>query len=261
MQQLKVFVEFFRRDTIVHFRRIRSYIINYIVIYPIVWALATGYIMPKVLFGTQASTMGMNLFVGTILAMIFPLAFHLNIDLLFDLENDRHINYKMLMISPQLLILERILFNACVSWLKVATFFPIAKLYLRGFFDVSSTDWGTVLIVLFIGSLFCNAYNVFACCYLKSSLDLSNFWMRWNSPLMTFGGFFIPWFVMYEFSPWLGRLVLLNPLLYVTEGLRGAILGGGHFIPLGYCLLGMIAGTVLFTGLAMKLFKSRVDHI
>ncbi len=112
-----------------------------------------------------------------------------------------------------------------------------------------------------MGSLFCNAYNTFAFCYLRSTLELSNFWMRFNSPLMTFGGFFIPWFVMYELSPWLGRLVLLNPLLYVTEGLRGAIIGGEHYIPLGYCLLGMLAGTVLFTALAMRLFRGRVDHI
>ena len=261
MDQLKVFAEFFRRDTIVHFRRIRSYIINYIVIYPIVWALATGYIMPKVMFGGNASQMGMNLFIGTILAMLFPLAFHLNIDLLFDLQGERHIDYKLMLLSPRLLLLERILFNSCAAWLKVALFFPIAKFYLRAFLDVSSTNWGMVFLVLFVGSLFCNAYNAFTFCYLRSSLEITNFWMRFNSPLMTFGGFFIPWFIMYEFSPWLGRLVLLNPLLYITEGLRGAILGGGQYIPLGYCMLGMLAGTVLFTGLAMKLFKSRVDHI
>ena len=118
MQQLKIFGEFLRRDTIVHFRRIRSYILNYIVIYPIVWALATGYIMPKVMFGAKASTMGMNLFVGTILAMLFPLAFHLNIDLLLDLQNDRHIDFKLLVLSPRLLLLERILFNSLsCAWL------------------------------------------------------------------------------------------------------------------------------------------------
>jgi ABC-type polysaccharide/polyol phosphate export permease len=116
-------------------------------------------------------------------------------------------------------------------------------------------------LIIYTGSLCCSAYTQWYACIVPSSRKLRSYWMRINFALVSFAGFFIPWYVMKKFSPTLGYLLLLNPLLYITEGLRRAILGSDLYLPLWVSALMLIGWTIVFTCLAWYIFKKRVDHI
>ena len=64
-----------------------------------------------------------------------------------------------------------------------------------------------------------------------------------------------------SFSPFLGRLMLLNPFVYITEGLRYALLGDPQFLPVWQCAPMLAGFTVLFTCGTWHFFKKKIDHI
>jgi ABC-2 type transport system permease protein len=58
--------------------------------------------------------------------------------------------------------------------------------------------------------------------------------------------------------PWMQRLVLVNPLVYMAEGLRTAITPNVPHMPLMWILTGMLTSLVLFTWLGLRGFYRRV---
>lgn len=63
-----------------------------------------------------------------------------------------------------------------------------------------------------------------------------NMWPRRLSPLLFFSSAFYAWHDVYALSPILGKLLLLNPLTYVVEAMRAALLGQEDYLPLMLCI-------------------------
>jgi len=259
--QLRVFFEFIRRDWALYTRTSGQHLINYILVYPVIFALANGYIFPKVSFGVTAARMASIFYVGSILVVVFVAAFHFNLKLIFDMENDRYVDYQLLLLPPRLIVLENLLFTALITWLSSLLFFPISKLLLRDYFLIPNVSWLNVFLFLLISSLFCSSYHLFAFYFLKSSEHIPKFWLRLNNPMLLLGGFFVPRETIMKFSPILGQLVSLNPILYITEGLRSIMIGGKEFLSYQYCSLVLLSFSLLFYLLALYYFKQRTDHI
>jgi len=255
-----IFLRFLQRDIYVQKQRIGTFLINYGIIYPTIYAFAIGYIMANTYLGYN-SGQGTNLFIGHILIIVVAFANSLNIGLLFDFENQRCIDYQITLLSPRLIILERILFASLFTFAISIPFFPIASLILGNSFAHATISWPKTFLVLYASSLCCSAYTQFTACVIPNSRKLRSFWMRVNFGLINLGGIFIPWHVMNKFSSVLGYITLLNPLLYITEGLRSAILGLPEFINAWICMSAMLAFSVLFTLLAFHFFKKRIDHV
>jgi ABC-2 type transport system permease protein len=51
--------------------------------------------------------------------------------------------------------------------------------------------------------------------------------------------------------------VLINPLVYVSEGMRGALTPAAPHMPLGAVIAGLIVITVVFWSLGMRSFMKR----
>lgn len=256
----RIFLRFLQRDVYIYRQRFMTYFINYSILYPSIYACAIGGIMAQSYLGDspiQATT----LFIGHILINVLVFANILNIGLLFDLENQRFIDYQITLLSPRLIILERIVFSSLFTFIVSIPYFPVAKLILGNRFVSTHTSWPTMLLVLYVSSLCCAAYTQFCACVITNSRKLRSFWMRVNFCLTTLGGIFIPWHIMKQFSPTLGYIALLNPLLYITEGLRSAILGRSEFISAWICIGVMLAFSVVFTLLSFYFFKKRIDHV
>jgi ABC-2 type transport system permease protein len=120
--------------------------------------------------------------------------------------------------------------------------------------------WPSLFLMLYLGCLCCAAYNKLAVMFLRIK-TLSSFWVRFNQPLQAFGGFWIPSHIIHTFSPALGYLVRLNPLMYLTEGIRQALIGGPDFLPIWQCASALLFMSIFFSALACYFFKNRVDHI
>lgn len=261
LNQLYIFGQFLWRDCYVYKSRLSTYILNQGLIYPCLYAIAIGYIQPNIYFSTTNPLQGSALFIGHILIIVLVFTNTLNVSLLFDLENDRYVDYQITVLSPRLVILERIIFGALFTFFISLSYFPVAKIILGNAFVTEYASWPLTYTVIFFSALCCSAYTMFTTCFIKSSTKLRSFWMRVNFGLITFGGLFIPYVVMKKFSPTLGYFILFNPLLYITEGLRNAILPHQQFISAWVCILVLFIFSILFTLLSWHYFKKRVDHI
>lgn len=257
-----LFFRFMQRDLYLYKNRIIQYVVNYAVIYPTIHALAFGYLQSNAYFGSNASDMGTILFTGNFLIVIIILTYKLSIELLFDLEGDRSIDFQITILNPRLLIIQKIIFSTLFSSIILLPYFPIAKLLLGHLFVSANTVWPYLLCIQIASCLLCSVYNHLIACLLPDSNSIGFFWRRINTPLVTIlGGFWIPWYALRNFSPMLGILTLANPFIYITEGIRQSILQSDRFLSFGVCLSMLLLFSLILTLWTFYAFKKRLDHI
>ncbi len=261
VMHLRIFSQFFRRDVTVFMRSSRDVFINYMILYPVFFAIGNGYIFPKIAFGATETRLASIFMIGSIITVVFVPAFHHNFNLIFDFENERYIDFQIMRLHPKLVLLERVLFTSLITWINALPFFPIAKLLLRDNFVIPHVSWLQVTLLLYMGALFSCCYNVFAMCFLDSSANMVKFWLRFNNPMISLGGFLVPWATVAKFSTVLGYVLWINPMLYFTEGLRSALIGGPEFFSVSTCIFSLFIASMVFLALAFRYFKIRTDHI
>src|SRR5207237_8872310 len=155
--------------------------------------------------------------------------------LLFDLEKNHHIDYQMMVLKPQLIIIEQILFSSIFTFIIMIPFFPLARIFASSYIDLSNISWSSLYLVIYCGSLCVCAYHKLAATLLTVE-KISMFWTRINNVLLVLGGFWIPLYIIRSFSPTLGLVLRLNPIVYLTEGLRQSIVGGSEFLLISQCV-------------------------
>jgi len=76
-------------------------------------------------------------------------------------------------------------------------------------------------------------------------------------PLTMLGCVYYPWSALHAIR-WLQIVVLVNPMVYMTEGLRAALTPSLGHMPLWAILVALIGGTAVFGSLAVRTFRNRV---
>ncbi len=257
---IKIFFYFLWRDIYVYSKKFHANIINYALLYPLNYAFSFVYLQASIYFKDNSVYMGTLTFAGSIMLPIMILTNTITFALLFDLEQNRFIDYQIILLSPRLVLLERIIFATLFSFVLTVPFFPISKLLLGPHLDLSNTSWPALISMIFVGSLCFSSYQLLSAYALKSN-QIRTFWTRVNGLFITFGGFWIPLEVMAQYSATLGICVQANPALYVTEGIRQAILKSPLFFSIPYCITILLSMSTLFTILSWYFFKKRTDHI
>jgi len=259
-QSLSIFYAFLRRDFYNAWKTTKDIAFNWAILVPVMYVCMNGYIQPGVMLG-KTSQLNMVMFIGSILLSVQVLSFKASIELLFDLLGDRFIDYQLTLLSPRLIIIERIFFATCYTFALLLPYYPMSKLLLGDLFNTQATSWPAVILVLTASAFLISAYNIFICCILNAPHELRKVWVRINNPLFMLGGFWAPWYVVMKASPILGYLSLANPFMYMSEGLRSAFLGTPDFFPVPLCVAVLLGLGCVFTFLALRQFKRRVDHI
>lgn len=260
-RSLWTFLRFLQRDFQVYRSMLLRYIVNNVLILPILVTFNDGYMMQQTLFGSGDAGLNTMRFAGSLLLPLLTLTFTLSIPLLFDFEHNRFIDYQITVLNPRLVLLERILFNTLFTFLLMAPFYLVSKLLLGSKFVTATTSWPSLFAMLFLGSLTAASYHILAMCVLPNSNMFLRLWARVSSPLFLLGGFAAPWKVLFEVSPAIARLMLCNPFMYISEGIRQAIIGGPQFFSLPLCMSMLVCFSALFYSAALWFFKKRLDHI
>ncbi len=260
LQTTNIFFQFLWRDTYIYLKKTKAYLINYALIFPAIFSISIAYLQANIFFGPEQTRLGTIIFSGSCIIPLIVVAFHLTFELLFDLEHNRFVDYQISILSPRLVLFERILFASLFTFFVMIPFYPMAKLFAGSAIDMSNTSWVSLFGILYLGALCASSYHQLAACIINES-QIVMFWVRVNFILIMFGGFWIPLQTMQDYSPALGYLVRLNPLLYLTEGIRQAIIGGEQFLSLAHCAGALFGFSVVFTILSWYFFKKRVDHI
>jgi len=258
-QSLSVFLQFMHRDFFTRRKKIMDNIVNYGLIYPIVFAIESAYFQGRANFSTPNPTLNTVLFAGNIVLVLMLFTYKQNIELLFDLEDKRFIDYQIIMLNPVFVIIERIFFTALYTFTIALPYYPMGGLILQNYIDLSHTNWLQLITLLFAGSLCLSAYHLLAAVVLQRPADIGALWSRVNGALLAFGGFWVPLWAIKKYSSVLGTLAYLNPCLYLTEGVKGAITGSSDYVPFWICLPMLFAFSGLFTALCWWQFRRRTD--
>ena len=76
-------------------------------------------------------------------------------------------------------------------------------------------------------------------------------------PITMLGCVYYPWSALHVIR-WLQTLVLLNPVVYMSEGLRAALTPSVAHMPVWAVLLALFGGTLVFGYLGLRSFRNRV---
>ena len=76
-------------------------------------------------------------------------------------------------------------------------------------------------------------------------------------PITMLGCVYYPWSALHVIR-WLQIVVLINPMVYMTEGLRAALTPGLGHMPLWAILAALVGGTAVFGYLGVRSFRNRV---
>ncbi len=257
-----VFLQFLYHDIYVYAKRIRFYIINYLLIYPVVFITGFAYFAPNTyMLGDNTTVLMISLLSGNLLLLMLNLAFNIISPMLFDREQTHFIDYQIRHLQPYAFLAQQILFTTFFSFLLVLPFFPISKLLLWHTLDLSQTSWPLLITLLLCATLCCSTYTMLAVCAMSNIQQIKTFWVRVSIPLFVLGGFWAPWHTIYETSNLLGYLMLLNPFMYVTEGLRRTITGSQNYFSAWICIGMLICFSLSFFISSCYFFKQQMDPV
>lgn len=256
-----IFLQFLRRDFYLYSKQLRRFLVNFGFLRPFFFAFSFAYIQANLVFKTQQTKFVTVFLIGNTMTIVLILTFTMSVKLLFDFKQNRFIDYQISLLHPRLVVLEHILFYSLFSCLVMLPFFPITKLFLQSSFLTTHTSWPQVALILYLGSLCLSAYHFLAVTVMKGPLSITTLWMRINIPMLIMGGFWVPLHIIKQSVPILSSIAYLNPLIYLTEGLRSAILNSPEFLPVWICASALLGFSVFFTLLSFYFFKKKTDHI
>jgi ABC-2 type transport system permease protein len=132
---------------------------------------------------------------------------------------------------------------------------PLARLIMGPIAAVSFGHLGDVFIITVLGATAFSALGM----WLGTGIAPQQIGMMFSviiAPMLFFGCAYYPWRGL-DAVPVMKYLVLVNPLVYVAEGLRGALTPEVQHMPLPVSMGALLVITVLFWLMGLRSFRKR----
>src|SRR3990167_5698595 len=181
---------------------------------------------------------------------------------LSDMEGDRSISQLLIMpIHSKFVFLYMGIFWAISSMLLAVLLFPMGKLLLWSNFDLSIISYSRLILIFFLSNLFFGSFALWLSSVIPGISGLNTLWLRYIVPLWMFGTYFFSWETAYTLHPIIGSLLLINPIVYVIEGMRAAALGQAGFLPFLISFLALCGFTLACAMHGIKRLVKRLDCV
>ena len=257
-KQLQTFFAILYRDARVFQQHIISRFID-----ACIWAgivlYVSQYIMPK--FGI-AQNFGLFIMVGNVVAWgMFEVATNISI-LLADIKNNQSTSYYLSLPVPHSWTFFRIgLMDAYKSFISTLPMIPLGKLILDDHFILSNIAIGKFITYYILSHVFFGFFGLFIASLTTNLHYITTIKLRVIFPMWFIGGYQFSWYMLYQTNPWVAYANLLNPTIYIMEGMRSTILDDPTLLPFSTCILVTIIATLLCMTLGIHFFKKRLDCI
>ena len=179
-----------------------------------------------------------------------------------DFEGDRNISYYLtLPTTPSVVFASFVCFYTLVGIFLSIIIIPFGKLLLYNTFSLANISWVKTAIMVVLGNLFFGVFTLLITAHVGTMAKMRNVWSRFIFPLWIMGGFQFSWGVVYNISAPLAYVMLCNPIVYVMEGFRAAILGQAGSLPWEICCGMLCLFIVAFWFLMCKRMKRLLDFV
>lgn len=228
-------------------------------IWIVTMVLVTTYLMPA--FGLAPDYTGFLVasLVGS--AGLFELYASVT-NLISDFEGNDVTSYYLTLPMPSYLVfIEKMAYYTINTSTMSILVLPISKLLAWNNLDLSQLSIFKFLLIFMLSNIFYAAFTLWVTSRVSGIEKIGSVWMRFVYPLWFLGGFQYSFEVLYTFSPPLAYASLLNPMIYVMEGCRAAILGQQGSLNFWFCLGMLLLFTLICTWFGLRQLKRRLDFI
>jgi ABC-2 type transport system permease protein len=153
------------------------------------------------------------------------------------------------------LAVEKVLFGAAQSVGAGLVVLPLVAFIPAGSVDLAVTSVPLLVAVVVVSALLSGALGLALGTYVTPR-QIGLMFSVVVLPLTFLGAVYYPWAAL-RAVPWLQWLVLLNPLVYVSEGLRAALTPSVPTMPVAAVLLALTVSTGLLVAVGLRGFLAR----
>jgi ABC-2 type transport system permease protein len=241
------------------------------VMQPLLFVFVFSYVLPKIGGGMMiggagagAGSGGANfatiLVPGLMASMLLMQGiFGTTMPLVMEFSWQRTIEDRALAPVPiRVLAIQKILAGSIQSFIGACIVFPIV-LFVHAAGQaphVNVTNWALLVAVLVFGSTTSATLGML----LGTLMDPRKMQMLFAVillPLTMLGCVYYPWSALHTIR-WLQIATLVNPMVYMAEGLRAVLTPSLGHMPLWAVFLALIGGTLVFGTLGVRTFRNRV---
>jgi len=189
-----------------------------------------------------------SLFIGAGCVFIFfRLGYAFVMPIAYALPHGHIFNYQLTLPLPKRwLLAEYVTYFIIETALITAPLIIIGIVLLGPLFTIVETNWLLFMITYLLTLILFGLLFLSTCFVYEFTWFRDNLWPRRLGPLLNFSTALFTWSAVKKFSPFISKLLLLNPITYVTEGLRASLLGGHEHLPLILCIPALIFWILFF---------------
>jgi ABC-2 type transport system permease protein len=221
---------------------------------PLFYLFIFGRVLPEI--GAASGSYGTQLLPGVLGLTLFLTALqNTALPLVIDFSFTKEIEDRLLApLSAWALGVQKMAMASMRAIVAALAIIPLAALILPGGVDFTDVDWAGFVTLMLAGSLAGAAVGLLLGTAVAPQ-KISVAFAVTLTPLLFTGATFYPWQAL-DSLRWFQVITLVNPLTYLSEGLRGALtavpsLGGG------WVALGLTVAIAVFGALGLRGFTRR----
>ena len=249
-----VFLALLRRDIRVAGKELPFFLIRTLM-QPLLFLVVFGYLLPKMNFvgsGYQTALLPGILAVSLTLSAIQSVA----LPMVQDFGWTKEIEDRLLAPVPTRVVAAEKIFAAMIQGVIAAAFvLPIARLVMGPIPELTLSHAGEVLVIALLGSLAFSALGM----WLGTAIAPQHIGLMFSviiAPMLFFGCAYYPWRGL-DVVPIVKYLVLVNPMVYVAEGMRGALTPAVPHMPLAVVVVALVIVSWFFWTFGLRSFYKR----
>jgi ABC-2 type transport system permease protein len=249
-----VFFALLRRDILVARKELPFFLVR-TTMQPLLFLIVFGYLLPKMSFlgkGYQTVLLPGILAVSLSLSAIQSVA----LPMVQDFGWTKEIEDRLLAPVPtRLIAAEKIIAGMLQGVIAAVFVLPIARLVMGPIPALTLSHAGEVLLILVLGSAAFSSLGM----WLGTAIAPQQIGLMFSviiAPMLFFGCAYYPWRGL-DVVPVVKYIVLINPMVYVTEGMRGALTPGVPHMPLPLVGVALLTVVAVFWTLGMRSFYKR----
>jgi ABC-2 type transport system permease protein len=249
-----VFFALLRRDVRVARKELGFFLVR-TTMQPLLFIIVFGFLLPKMRFvvgGYQTALLPGILAVSLSLSAVQSVA----LPMVQDFGWTREIEDRLLApIPPELVGAEKIVAGVIQGIIAALFVLPVARLVMGPIPGLTLVNIGEVLGITLLGATAFSAMGM----WLGTAISPQNIGLMFSviiAPMLFFGCAYYPWRGL-DVVPIMKYLVLVNPMVYVAEGMRGALTPSVPHMPLSVVSMALLVITGLFWVLGMRSFFKR----
>ena len=254
VRPLSVFLALLRRDVRVARKELVFFLVR-TTMQPLLFVIVFGYLLPKMNFagpGYQTVLLPGILAVSLSLSAIQSVA----LPMVQDFGWTKEIEDRLLAPVPTGLIAAEKIVAAMIQGVIAAAFvLPIARLVMGPIAGLTLGHVGEVALIVLLGSFAFSSLGM----WLGTAIPPQQIGLMFSviiAPMLFFGCAYYPWRGL-DVVPVLKYAVLVNPMVYVAEGMRGALTPRVPHMPLPAVGIALVAIAAVFWILGMRSFYKR----